>query len=286
MSSQPTPASLAGDIVNLVTLPDIYLRVRDLLDDPSASFEDMAKVVSVDPNLTSRILRIANSAFYGFPAEIESASRAMTMLGTQQIHDFVLATSVTQSFSKIPKELVDMERFWHTSVLCGAHAKVIADYCGILNSEHMFTTGLLSHIGRLVLYLRLPAVMSEVLAESTQHQLPISPIIEQKLGFDDAAVADQLLSAWKLPQNLVQPIREYSRPTNLQGTDISSAIVHTASMITDLRDYHLEPDKLISHFDVTAWSALKLNQELLLDLISDSELLAHEIAAQILPKAS
>ena len=102
MISQVTPASLVRDVLDLVSLPEIYLKLRELLDSPHTTLVDVARVISVDPGLASRILRIANSAFCGFATPIDTVPHAVTLLGAQQTHDLVLATSIARAFSGIP----------------------------------------------------------------------------------------------------------------------------------------------------------------------------------------
>ena len=284
MNPQTTPATLAREVLDLVTLPEIYLKVRELLDDPHASLADIARVISVDPGLSSRILRIANSAFCGFAATVATVPHAMSLLGTQQIHDLVLATSIARAFSRIPEELVNMEQFWRTSVLCGAHSKIIADNCGILDSERIFTVGLLAHVGRLVLYLKLPAVMREAHQEALQKAISVPQALESKLGFDDAAVAGELLFTWKLPDSLVEPVRQHTQTVSLRDGDLAPAIVNVASTMADASDLRLDADEIIRRFDENAWHALELNRESLSELMSEGEELAASIADQFLPE--
>ncbi len=283
MNSQTTPATLAREVVDLVSLPEIYLKVRELLDDPDASLVDVARVISVDPGLAGRILRIANSAFCGFATPIETVPHAVTLLGSQQIHDLVLATAIARAFSQIPKEVVDMENFWRTSVFCGAHAMVIGDDCGILDSERIFTTGLLAHVGRLVLYLRLPTVIRDAHLEAVQQGVSISRVLEDKLGFDDAAVAGELLSAWNLPEGLVEPVLNRTHPERRGSDDLGTAIVHVASILADTRDFHLGTDELIQRLDETAWLALEQNPESFSELVGDGATLAKDIVELFLP---
>ncbi len=284
MNSQTTPATLAREVLDLVTLPEIYLKVRDLLDDPHSSLADIAQVISVDPGLASRILRIANSAFCGFAATIATVPHAMSLLGTQQIHDLVLATSIARAFSGIPEKLVNMEQFWRTSVMCGAHAKIIADNSGILDSERIFTIGLLAHVGRLVLYLKLPAVMREAHQDALQNAISVPEALESRLGFDDAAVAGELLFAWKMPESLVEPVRQHTHTVSLRDGDLAPAIVHVASAMADVSELHLETEEIIRRLDENAWQALELNRESLSELMSEGEELASGIADQFLPE--
>ncbi len=283
MKFRTTPAELTREVVDLVSLPEIYLKVRELLDDPGSSLVDVARVISVDPGIATRILRIANSAFCGFTTPIETVPHAVTVLGAQQVHDLVLATSIARAFAGIPEELVNMEQFWRISVSCGAQAMVIAENRGIADSERVFTIGLLAHVGRLVLYLYLPTVMREVHLEATENGLSIPQALENKLGFDDAAVAAELLSTWNLPMSLVDPVRRYTRPGGHEDDHLEAAITLIASTIADNRDICSDIDEIIRRLDEAAWLASGLDRESLSDLVIGGETLANDIVDLFLP---
>ena len=147
----------------LITLPAVYLRARAALQDPNASLAEAADVIACDPAMTARLLRIANSAFFGFAAPVQTVARAVNLLGTEQVHDLLLATSVSSVFAGVSRELVDMEVFWRRGVLCGVAARLLAARCNVLDSERLFVEGLLHDIGHLVLYRQLPAEAGEAL---------------------------------------------------------------------------------------------------------------------------
>ncbi len=288
MDSSLSSTSLVQKTADLISLPEIYLKVRELLDDPNSSLTDIADVIDVDPNLTGRILRIANSAYCGFKTKIETVNRAINMLGTQQIHDLVLSTSVARSFSNIPKDIVNMEQFWRCSVICGASAKVIADSCNILDSERMFTAGLLAHVGRLVLFMLLPEPIKKAYEEASQGSVSIPQAIENRLGFNDAEVASDLLTHWKLPDTLVKPIRYQTHPEiGIKAYSPEEvAILHVASAIADKHELQLDTDEMISSLNEAAWHALEFNRETLMDLLADIESLSNEITEQFLPETA
>ena len=116
----------------LVTLPDLYIRLRAVIDDPDFYMGQVAEVIANDPAMTARVLKLVNSAFFGLPAKIDTVSRAVGMLGTQQIHDLVLASSVTETFSGMSTNVVDMQIFWHRSVYSAVAARLIAAKCNVL----------------------------------------------------------------------------------------------------------------------------------------------------------
>ena len=102
----------------------------------------------MDPSLTLHLLKIVNSAFYGFRGEIESVCHAMGVVGTEQLMQLVLATTVVEQFKGIPKDLMGMKYFWKHSVACGLSARAINNACGEYDGESVFVAGLLHDIGR------------------------------------------------------------------------------------------------------------------------------------------
>ena len=156
-------ASLLDEDVPLVSLPHIFTEINRVISDPRSSAVHVADVISKDPNLSARLLRIVNSAFYGFPSKIDTISRAVTILGSKQLSTLALGTSVLEIFKDIPAALVDMKSFWEHSFACGIATRMIASYKNIVNTERLFVAGLLHDIGRLVTYKYLPQEGREML---------------------------------------------------------------------------------------------------------------------------
>ncbi|MBA1443773.1 MAG: HDOD domain-containing protein [Chromatiales bacterium] len=156
--------------VKLISLPDVYLRLKEVLDDPNYTMGGVAEVITHDPAITIRLLRIVNSAYFGLATQIDSVSRAVNLLGTQGIHDLVLAASVAQSFEGMSNEVMDMERFWRKSVVCAITSRELASLCNVLDGEHLFVCGLLHDIGHLVLYQMAPGKAQQAIEQAKTHQ--------------------------------------------------------------------------------------------------------------------
>ncbi|NOX91628.1 MAG: HDOD domain-containing protein [Gammaproteobacteria bacterium] len=120
---------LLSNVEQLISLPAAYVRLNELVEDPTSSADDIAHVITQDVALTARLLRVANSPLYGLSTQIDTVSRAVTVLGTQQVRDLALATSACKSFDGIPNELVSMESFWEHSILCALCARTLALEC-------------------------------------------------------------------------------------------------------------------------------------------------------------
>jgi HD-like signal output (HDOD) protein len=111
-----TARDLVTDTVELASLPGVVMRAMELLNHPNTSASEIGEIIAEDPALTARLLRIVNSAFYGFPSRIETISRAITIVGTLELTDLILGASAIQVFSRLPNQHVDMEKFWEHSL--------------------------------------------------------------------------------------------------------------------------------------------------------------------------
>jgi len=204
------------DLINenepLASLPNTFYKLREVVDDPGCDFDDIAEIISVDPSLTPRLLKIVNSAFYGFRGEIESVFHAMGVVGTEQLMQLVLATTVIEQFKGIPKDLVDMEYFWKHSVSCGLAARAIHQARGEYNGESIFLAGLLHDIGRLVMCLKVPDQLKIVLDFAQKSGDRWYKTKAKYFGFDHSGVGETLLRAWKLPENLQEAVAHHHFP--------------------------------------------------------------------------
>lgn len=225
---QRTAATIAAEVKDLASPPGTYARLARLMNDPRSSIRDVVDVVSTDPSLTARLLRVANSAYFGGRHGVDTVERAVVVLGTQQIHDIVLATSVISRFSGIPVRLVDMNGFWRTSLFAAAASRLLADRCFFFDSGRLFVAGLLAQIGQLVLYLRVPEEMGHVLDVAQREDVPIHIVERERLGFDYAAVSGELLAAWQLPPALVDPIRYHTDPAASPNHALEAAVIGIA----------------------------------------------------------
>src|ERR1700733_11686962 len=144
-----TPEGLIADIKDLVTLPEVALRIARMVDDPTSSAADMGREISHDAALTARLLRVANSPAFGQHGKIATISRAITVLGVRQVRDLTVGLTAIRTFDGIANELVTMESFWRHSVLCAVAAGQIAGRRRGARNDAPFVAGLLPAGGRL-----------------------------------------------------------------------------------------------------------------------------------------
>ncbi len=221
---------LIQDVTKLVSLPDVYYRLESLIESPESSLSDFANLLSTEPDLCARLLSLANSAFYSFPASIESIEKAVQIIGIRQIRELVLATSVLKTFSQVPLGMVNMQLFWEHSVAVGVFAKSIAQYCKLSHAERFYVSGLLHDIGRLVFYLKLPGVMHDLLIRREAKEEILYRLEQETLGYTHADAGGQLLKNWRVPDAIYQPVMDH-HDLNLSSDFIQvSAAVHIADV--------------------------------------------------------
>ena len=156
----PVVQTLIDDIGELISLPEVVLKINEMVNSEDTSAVEIAEVISHDPALSTRILKIANSSLYGGQRQIDSITRAVTLLGTKQIRDLVMATTAAKVFDGIPNEVISVEDFWHHSLYCALLARELAKLSKKVNADTMFTAGLLHDIGHLVMFNRVPEDLS------------------------------------------------------------------------------------------------------------------------------
>ena len=221
----PTANEIVASGVKLVTLPGIYLRVKNVIDDPATSPHDLTKVIATDPGMTARVLRLVNSAFWGLGGQIESVSRAVTLLGMLHVHDVVLATSVGLAFKGVEPACMDVPRFWRQSVFRALAANALARKCELADLERVFVEGLLSDIGHMVLYQRVPDLAARAL-ELAREQPDELPRLERELiGCDYAEVGGALVQAWNLAPCFHAVIRYQNEPALAADHALEAALV-------------------------------------------------------------
>ncbi len=243
----------------LVSLPDVYLRLRSVLDDPNSNLADVVDVVGNDPAMTTRLLRIVNSAYFGLGNEIDTVSRAVGLLGTQEVHDLVLAASVAKSFEGISSELMDMQRFWRQGVRRAIIGRELAVLCNVLDGERLFVAGLLSDIGHLYIYQLAPQKAQQAIELAQVQGIPLYKAEQALLGTDYARVGGELMRRWQLPQSLWEPTEFQVEPTGSQEYELFTSLVHIAIHLADGADKDLDTAICLAGVWAHAWEVTGLS---------------------------
>ena len=278
------PQELVDSVVKIVSLPQVYVRVKGLLDDPDASLADVGEVIAQDPGLTARLLKITNSAFFGFPGRIETVSRAVTILGTQQLHDLLLATSVATAFSGLSPKVMDMDTFWRNSVYCGVAARLLATRCNVLDSERLFVEGLLCDIGHLIMYQRIPELAEQALVQARKNKMLLYSAERELIGFDYAQVGGILMRDWNLPPSLQESVHLHPVPSEATNYPLETAIVHIARTMVTGVDAGDSPEAWAGAVHPVAWQTTGLSDEAFASIHEETLQRVSETVELIVPR--
>jgi putative nucleotidyltransferase with HDIG domain len=263
-SAMMNAASVALDVTQLVTLPQVALRVCSLVEDPDATVEQIGRLVAQDPALTARLLTYANGAALGRSRGIDSVPRAVTMLGIRTVRDLCLGIAAAKAFARIPNELITMESFWNSSLLCAVSARLVAAHSPVSpGGDASFAAGLLHDIGQLAMFHQVPEGSRQALEMSIYE--PGEPALylceREVLGFDHAQVGAELARSWGLPASLQECIAWHHEPQMSHDYALQVAVVHLANSIGVLAE--IESDNLddAPPVDAIAWSLTGLSPD-------------------------
>ncbi|MGQ0556290.1 MAG: HDOD domain-containing protein [Nitrospiraceae bacterium] len=281
----PLASELVQSCTTVFTLPEIYFRVRDVVDDPNSTLDDLAEVLKLDPAISARLLRIVNSPLYGFPKQIDTVTRAVNLLGTQAINDLVTATTIGRTFSGMPIQLMDVSMFWRKSVLCALLAGKIAKSCGLEESERFFIAGLLRDIGHLVLYQTIPRRAQSALVEAGYLETSLAEVEQSSIGCDFAEVGAELIRSWGMPVQIEQAIRCQLSLNDAGEFIIHASVVNLAGVVVDYEE--IEPNRRPAALPFTphAVTATRFVSANLPALLADARAQLHDTLALIQPHA-
>jgi len=200
-------------VKSVPSLPSVVVKLRQYLNDPDVSFDELAKVIQVDPGLTANILQLANSAYFGWSRTIKTVKEAITRLGTNRIFQMVLCMSVAPLVRKpIRGYDTDAEGLWEHSIAVAVCAEKLAQTLGMKNMEEAFTAGLLHDMGKVVMGTFVEVDDEPIKEIMLSDNLSFNEAEQMVMGIDHAEVAGELLKAWNLPDTVVAAARCHHQP--------------------------------------------------------------------------
>lgn len=281
--------ALAQQVKSVFSLPEIVLQVNEILDQAEPKIAALEEIIIHDPGLTAAILKLVNSSYYHFPNKIDTLSKAIVVIGLRELRTLVIGTSVTSQFKGIEPKLVDMNVFWYHSVMRGVLAKNLAKRCDFNTTEWFFIAGLLSSIGKLVLFTRYPQQAAEIVKLGVLDDVASSEVEREKFGFDYAELSAELLREWKLSDQICEMIAYQLNPLQSPTQKTEACILHVASSVANATqpcanfdfntlstDIHLQPEVL---------TYLQLEQSDIESISFDTSLQAMDIISIIRPEA-
>jgi putative nucleotidyltransferase with HDIG domain len=210
--------NLIENMDELPTLPSIFFTINKMLSDPRTSAFDVGNAISGDQVIASKVLKLANSAFYGFINKVNTISHAIAVLGFSSTKNLVLTTSVLSTL-KLNDTIkgFNLTDFWKHSAAVGAIAKVAANETCPQKQEEAFVAGLLHDIGKLILAICAPEVFAEILNLALSKNCLFLEAEREILGVSHQEIAVKINEKWKLPEEIVAVIANHHKNISVSG---------------------------------------------------------------------
>ncbi|MEZ5645231.1 MAG: HDOD domain-containing protein [Burkholderiaceae bacterium] len=229
-------------------LPTMPRSVSDLLaemnkEDPSP--KRVGDLIARDPALTTRVLRLSNSAFFRVSRKIGNADEAVSLLGMTHVRSLVMAAALGASFKAIPG--MDLKQFWRYSLRVADISRSLA---GILrqNEGNAFTAGLIHCIGELVMHIAMPDAMAPIDMMTSPLDLQRSLAESNAFGYTYADVGAGMVEKWQFPAEMVSALKHQLAPFEGENYDTLAGILHLASWRARAEEIQLDENGLVATF--------------------------------------
>lgn len=249
----------------LPTVPGTLKRISGIIEKPRIALEEISRFVAADPALTSKVLKMVNSAIYGFPGRISSVSHAIMLLGLNVVKGLLLGISVFEIMQKV------MGGLWEHSVACAVASRAIAEKMKIKDPEEASVSGLLHDMGKVILILEYQEQYQEAMRTAEERRIPIAQAETEIFQETHATVGMWLSRKWRFPVNLVEAMACHHSPSLAKIAPVETAIVHFADILVRARGFGFAGDPFVPAVDPAAYDILHLSDADIRDVLMTLE---------------
>jgi putative nucleotidyltransferase with HDIG domain len=242
------------------------------LQSPQCSPSTIGEAIEKDPDLTSRLLRLGNSPFYGYTSRLTSVAEAISLIGIRRVQDLLMASSIIERFSGVDEKHVNMESFWRHSLACGIAARVVAMELRLPKPDKFFVAGLLHDVGRLVLLGQSPEAAQQVFVLYKKEPMLLREAEMKVLGYDHQQIGGALLRHWRYPATLIGAVANHHHPALAETGKEEAAIVHFCDHLVNAMQIGCSGEQHAPPLNMKAWENLRLPIEalpMIVDAVDD-----------------
>ncbi len=271
-TEQPDILNIVNQIHSLPTLPTIVENVITLIDDPKTSSDSLAKTISSDAPIVSKILKLVNSAYYGLPRKISTLTQATVLLGFNTIKNLVLTASVFAIFNHKNNGnslSFDREKFWEHSLGCAVASKVLSKKICLGLPEEGFIAGLVHDIGKIVIDEFLHQDFIEILNKIKNNNVSIREAENEVLGVDHTQIGKWLCDKWNFPLHIQDSVEYHHSLKFCRDNRKMAAIIHVADAITKSQNIGYSGDDQEPNIDPLSWEILNITEGDLSEIIPE-----------------
>lgn len=254
-----TIEKLFDQIHKVPQIPEVVRELIAQVNNPDFDFNAIAKNVEKEQVIALKVLRLVNSAHFGLSRKIGSIDEAVVLLGMGQLKTLVIASGIVSSVSDIPS--IDIKEFWADSFLTATYAKWLAEQAGLENSETVYTAGLLSGLGIILIHLAAPKIANEIDQHVKAGELR-SDYERKRLGFTSEEACAALCERWKFAQELVDTVRYAGDPLKAdEATVLPACCVYLGRFISNAKRNGKTAEEIAALLPLNIWEKLGLDAE-------------------------
>ncbi len=258
---------IRSSVNNLPTLPTIYSQLSQAIEDPLATNEKIAKIISADQTSAFKVLKVANSPLYGLHGKIDSISQALIYLGHNEVKNIVFSLSIMKMFSKDKNvrglRPVDL---WAHSIGVGVITRNIGLAIGEKNVENYFLAGVFHDIGKIIFLEFAVKEYQKVMELVIEKKCQIKDAEKEVFGIDHAVAGQILADKWRIPQYIQDIIYNHHMGQKTKETNTLLASVHLGNIVAHILGFGFSGDNLIPQPNPIIWGVLKLRRGTILSL--------------------
>ena len=259
-------------IKELPLLPDILMKLNRVLHSKSVTIDTVNTIIEKDPALTAKILKLANSSYYGLSYMVGTLKKAITVLGFNTIRNLAVTVSVSGIFAGNTHRSVDVQKLWHHSIGCAIASKSLLSGKNPLIQEKAFMGGILHDIGKIIIFLNFPEDTKKIIEKIKGNKLLTESEAERELlGFDHSDLGSFIAEKWHFPKELACSISLHHNPEqfasytdkleNREEAELLIYSVYTGNQIAKAMALGTSSDPLASNINPPAWQKLGITEK-------------------------
>ncbi|MBI5438840.1 MAG: HDOD domain-containing protein [Nitrosomonadales bacterium] len=260
MNNASTMEQVLACVEQLPPLSTAVVEVLASFERKDVDADEIAGKISLDQGMVTRVLRVANSAFYGFNGKVGTIHEAIVLLGFHNIRSLVVAAGLIRQFPPREHGQFDHNLFWRHNIGTGVCARVLASRLG-KDGELAFTAGMLHDVGQLVVEVVCPEKSDAVAVHGASHDMTLLEAERAILGVDHAAIGFEVTKRWNFPAAIQLAIRDHHQPGQESG--FLADVVHVASVLCHALDIGNTVNDRVTPLSPDAWQRLGLHWEMI-----------------------
>jgi len=255
----PATEQMIKRMTDLPSLPAVIAQVLEIVEGGEPSADELAAAIEADRAFTAKVLRIANSAFYGLSHEISTVREAIIIIGFGAVRSIAIAAAVVSGVW-VEDDLFDARKFWTHGLRCGLFADALASMLPTVKPEIAFTLGVLHDIGQVIILQTIPDNYHDVMTTLQQHRKYLWQVERDVLGFDHGEIGGRASRKWRLPPVYCEAIEYHHEPAAAPAESRLAQMLALADSLSHHAGISGPPERTVQPVYRGLWEPLGLSE--------------------------